>query len=114
MKAKETRAVKAYFKSKLATDPLWAIRGMLKIYTFQTDSEQATQQTSELNSVGFSGCDAEILSSFSDQVQRGRTMSPKQMVLVFKKMPRYWKQLWNAVEADKAPKVLETAMKFVS
>lgn len=68
---------------------------MLVIYAKQTLGEQASQTTSELNSVGFSGVDAEILSSFSDQVKRGRTLSPKQMVIVFKKMPKYWEQLWD-------------------
>ncbi len=65
------------------------------IYDKQTLSEQASNSTSVLNSVGFTGCDAEILSSFSQQVQRGRTLSPKQMALVFKKMPKYWEQLWD-------------------
>lgn len=68
---------------------------MLVIYAKQTLSEQTSQTTSELNSVGFSGCDAEIMSSFSQQIQRGRTLSPKQMVIVFKKMPKYWEQLWD-------------------
>ena len=86
---------------------------MLKIYSFQTTSEQSCQRTHELNCVGFSGCDAEILSSFSEQIDRGRTLSPKQMAIVFKKMPRYWKQLWNNVEPDKATKVVESAVKFL-
>jgi hypothetical protein len=106
--------VKEYFKRKLAADQNWAVKGMLKIYSFQTDGEQMSQQTHELNCVGFSGCDAEILSSFSEQVNRGRTLSPKQMAIVFKKMPRYWKQLWNSVEPDKAPAVVESAVKFLA
>jgi hypothetical protein len=114
MKTNETKVVKAYFKRKLASDPAWAVKGMMKIYSFQTASEQARQETHELNRVGFSGCDAEILSSFCDQVNRGWRLSQKQMFLVFKKMPRYWKQLWNAVEPNKAPAVVESAMKFLA
>ena len=87
--------VKRYFKSHLATSANWAVKGMLVIYSKQTLSEQTSQQTHELNSVGFSGCDSEILSSFSEQVNRGRTLSPKQMAIVFKKMPKYWEQLWD-------------------
>ena len=87
--------VKRYFKSNLSTSAQWAVRGMLVIYARQTLSEQASSQTHDLNSVGFSGCDAEILSSFSQQVQRGRVLSPKQMAIVFKKMPKYWEQLWD-------------------
>lgn len=87
--------IKRYFKAHLAVSAQWAVKGMLVIYSRQTLGEQASQMTSELNSVGFSGVDAEILSSFSDQVKRGRTLSPKQMAIVFKKMPKYWEQLWD-------------------
>jgi hypothetical protein len=75
---------------------------MLVIYAKQTLSEQSSQKTSELNSIGFSGCDAEILSSFSEQVNRGRVLSPKQMALVFKKMPKYWEQLWDSSKSQEA------------
>ena len=85
--------IKNFFKSKLAVDSNWAVKGMLRIYEFQTASEQATGATRDHNNVGFSGCDGEILSSFCEQVKKGRILSPKQMALVFKKMPRYWKQL---------------------
>ena len=85
--------IKNLFKTKLATDANWAIKGMLKIYEFQTATEKAIQTTKDHNDVGFSGCDGEILSSFSEQVLKGRTLSPKQMALVFKKMPKYWNQL---------------------
>ena len=105
--------VKEYFKRKLAADATWAVKGMLKIYSYQTASEQASQHTHELNCVGFSGCDAEILSSFSQQVERGRTLSPKQMAIVFKKMPRYWKQLWNSIETVKQEAVYQAAVKFL-
>ena len=87
--------IKRYFKHNLTTSTNWAIRGMLVVYAKQTADEQTSQTTNELNSVGFSGCDAEILSSFSQQVQKGRTLSPKQMAIVFKKMHKYWEQLWD-------------------
>ena len=83
---------------------------MLVIYSKQTLSEQAVQRTAELNCVGSTGCDAEILSSFSDQVKRGRTLSPKQMALVFKKMPKYWEQLWNNAKSQEA--TFATALKW--
>ena len=87
--------IKLYFKAHLSTSAKWAINGMLVIYAKQTLSEQSMQTTSELNCVGFSGCDAEIMSSFSEQIKRGRILSPKQMAIVFKKMPKYWEQLWD-------------------
>ena len=83
----------AYIRERLATSPAWATRGLLRIYDNQTADEQASQTTSHDNGIGFSGCDAEILSSFAEQIRRGRNMSPKQMALIFKRMPKYAAQL---------------------
>lgn len=93
--------IKDYIKSQLATNPAWAIKGLVKIYTLQTADEQASDRTSHDNGVGFSGVDAAILSSFAKQVNSGRNLSPKQMAIVYKKMPRYWKQIAGFIPSDK-------------
>ena len=99
----------AYLKNQLATNPAWAIKGLVKIYTLQTADEQSSGHTSHDNGVGFSGCDAEILSSFATQVNRGRNLSPKQMAIVFKKMPRYWKQIASFIPEDKLAEIAAKA-----
>lgn len=101
MKKITKKEIKSYFKAQLATSAAWAIKGMLKIYEFQTNDEKAAETTRYNNDVGFSGCDANILSSFCQQIERGRTLSPKQMALVFKKMPKYWSQLLSLSDQDK-------------
>lgn len=83
----------AHIKEMLKINDKWAIRGLLRIYEYQTESEKATQSTHLYNNVGFNGADAEILSSFAEQVNKGRTLSPKQMAILFKKMPKYAGQL---------------------
>ena len=83
----------ALLKDKLKTNPNWAKAGCQRIYEYQTAAEQAAGCTREDNGVGFSGADAEILSSFAEQLNAGRNMSPKQMEILFKKMPKYAKQL---------------------
>lgn len=88
----------AFMREMLATNPAWAVRGLLKIYEFQTESEQNIGETTEDNGVGFSGCDAHILSSFADQIKAGRQMSAKQLAIIYKKMPRYSRQLVDIVE----------------
>jgi hypothetical protein len=93
--------IKDYIKSQLATNPAWAIRALVKIYERQTLDEQSSGITKEDNGVGFSGVDANILSSFATQVNNGRNLSPKQMAIVYKKMPRYWKQVASLIPADK-------------
>ncbi|MGA1200936.1 MAG: hypothetical protein ACO3U5_04125 [Aquiluna sp.] len=93
--------IKVALKNKLSTNRNWAIRGLIKIYERQTADEQTTQSTFNRNSVGFSGCDANILSSFAEQVNKGRNLSVKQMTIVFKKMPRYWNQILSLIPEDK-------------
>lgn len=91
----------AFLKQKLSTDARWAVKGMLRIYEYQTADEKAVQETHNLNGVGFSGADANILSSFSEQVLKGRSMSEKQMAIIFKKMTKYAKQLERIAAAKK-------------
>ena len=88
------KAALQMFKENLATDPRWATRGLLRIYTFQTSDEQDRESTTDANGVGFTGVDGEILTSFAKQVLAGRNLSQKQMDLLHKKMPKYAGQLY--------------------
>lgn len=92
---------KDFIKNQLATNPTWAVKALVKIYERQTIDEQNSQATKENNGVGFNGLDANILSSFAEQVNKGRNLSVKQMTIVYKKMPRYWKQVASLIPADK-------------
>ena len=83
----------AHIRSKLNNDKEWALKGLMRIYSHQTADEQATHTTRVHNNVGFTGADAEILSSFAEQVNRKRVLSVKQMAIVFKMMPKYAGQL---------------------
>jgi len=105
MKAK----VQEYIKNQLATNPAWAVKALVKVYTLQTFDEQASDRTSHDNGVGFSGVDANILSSFAKQVNAGRNLSQKQMTIVYKKMPRYWKQIVSFIPAEKLKEIEEKA-----
>jgi len=88
--------------SLLVEDDDFAIRCLMRLYEYQTEEEQEVGMTREYNDVGFSGCDAEILSSFARQVQNHRAevnpryrnpLSPKQLEIVKKKIPKYHRQL---------------------
>jgi len=91
LKTKKDRI--AHIRTMLASNPQWAIKGLIRIYENQTDDEQANGITSHDNGIGFNGVDSELLSSFAEHINRGRTMSPKQMDLILKKMPKYARQL---------------------
>lgn len=94
-------ATKNYIKQQLGSNSGWALRALVKIYERQTVDEQCSGSTKENNGIGFSGVDANILSSFAVQVNNGRNLSVKQMAIVFKKMPRYHKQVASLIPADK-------------
>ena len=77
----------------LGTNSKWAVKGLLRIFENQTSGEQEIDATVEHNGIGFTGADANILSSFAKQIADGRQMSEKQMGIIFKRMPKYAKQL---------------------
>ena len=89
----------AALKGLLSTNERWAVRGLLAIYKYQTEEEKDIQATTEHNGVGFTGADSNILSSFAEQVLKGRTMSVKQMAIIKKKMPKYAVQLDRVVQS---------------
>lgn len=96
----------AYVKAAMASNDKWLIRGLLAIYRGQTPEEQAVGATVEDNGIGFSGVDAEILTSFAVQHldrqaearKHGRDnriiyLSDKQIQLLREKMGKYARQL---------------------
>lgn len=86
--------LKDFTREMLATNSVWALRALIKIYTEnQTEEEQSCDSTIADNGIGFSGVDANILSSFARQYMKYKRLSPKQMAIVYKKMPRYWRQV---------------------
>ena len=93
--AREKRVV-GDWKAKLATNPTWAVRGLLAVYKYQTEAEKATDSVTEDNGVGFAGTDGEFLSSLAKQYQSKGYLSGKQMSFLYKKMPKYARQLWKA------------------
>lgn len=75
-------------------------KGLLTVYSFQTEDEKAVQNTKDKNNVGFTGFDGEILTSFRNQfVDKGK-LSEKQYAILKKKMQKYWKQLYRVAIGD--------------
>lgn len=83
----------AFIKARLGSDYKWAQRGLTVIYGYQTTAEQEMGSTHEDNGVGFNGVDAEILTSFAEQLEQRGFLTPKQNLILFKKMPKYAGQL---------------------
>jgi len=82
-----------FVKQKLKTDDRWLFKGLIAIYQCQTEDEQATDSTRNINGIGFSAYDAEFLSSVARQVMTTRSVSVKQLGFVRKNMIKYAGQL---------------------
>ena len=100
---------KEEIREKMATDGRWLIRGLLAIYDRQTFQEQANGYTVEDNGIGFNGVDAEILSSIALNYKTRNFISPKQLAIVQKKMPKYAKQLSRIANDNELMKAYNAA-----
>jgi hypothetical protein len=88
------KATTLFVKTQLGSNKNWAIKALVRIFKEnQTQEEQNSEDTIEDNDIGFSGADGVILSSFATQYINKRYLSDKQMKIVFKKMPKYHKQV---------------------
>jgi len=81
------------FKSQLSSNKSWALRGLKVIYDNQTADEKSSATTRHYNNIGFTGADAEFLTSLAQQYERKGDLSDKQMAVLYKKMPKYAGQL---------------------
>jgi len=66
---------------------------LVNLYERQTLDEQSAQMTKYHNGVGFSACDAEILSSLAEWWARKNFFTDKQANLVRRKLKKYCGQL---------------------
>ena len=87
-------------KTQLATRPQQAIKGLMRIYANQTESEQSSGIVISNNGIGFVHVDSEILTYFAKQFEERGSLSEKQLAILYKKMPKYADQLINAAIAE--------------
>lgn len=99
----------AEIREAVSTQTAWQDRALIAIYNGQTEQEKDSQTTVEDNGIGFSGVDAEILTSFAEQFLRRQWLSPKQREILGKKLPKYAGQLWQIAITKKRGAVTVTA-----
>ena len=68
-------------------------RAITVIYGYQTEDEKRIEGTSHDNGMGFNKIHAEFLSSLAQQIEKGRTLSPKQIAIGRKMIVHYSGQL---------------------
>jgi hypothetical protein len=101
----------AEIREKLASNDMWVVNGIMAIYGNQTVEEQNADATIEDNGIGFNGVDAEILSSFANQIQEWRDgkspyrfpLSGPQLKIARKKMAKYAGQLAKLAKDKPTP-----------
>lgn len=79
------------------------VRALRAIAALQTDDELSGHHTRHTNGVGFSKFDAPFLTDMLLQINRGRTLSPKQLAVTRNKIKRYWRQLVEIANASGKP-----------
>lgn len=106
------KAAKLALQALLDSNDKAVYRAILLIYARQTAGEKTTMSTLEDNGIGFSGCDAELLSSYATQIQTRGWLTTNQLPHARRKIRKYWRQLWQLAEqkaASRAPAQLELA-----
>lgn len=85
-------------KEGLSSSPAWAERGLLALYSLQTEAEKANPNTvHESNGRGFSPVDQIFLSDLARQALRDVDFSDRQMDWLYKLLPKYGKQLLSLI-----------------
>jgi len=102
--------ITSFVRQQLATKKEWALKALVRIYTEnQTDAEKSVEDTVEDNGIGFTGTDGTFMSSLAKQYIQKGYLSDKQMVFVFKRMPKYHKQVVAMSDASKLTAMVEVA-----
>jgi hypothetical protein len=98
--------IKEFLKGMLSTNKMWALHALARIYDNQTWDERDDKNTKYYNGVGFTGVDAHFLSSLASQYEEKHFLSDKQLAYLFKKIPKYWHQIWIISDQEKLIKMI--------
>jgi hypothetical protein len=101
---------KDFIVKALTKSNAWLFRAIVSIFEYQTADEQTAEVTAHDNGVGFSGVDAQMMSSFAKQIiEHGKgnskfasPLSPKQIELARKRMVKYAGQLLRIAQSRSA------------
>jgi len=106
MTSATTKSTERNLKDALQTNSEVAQWGLLKVYRNQNEYEQQTGQCSESDGQGFTKIDSEILSSISRFLLNRGFLTTKQMAVVHKCMPKYWRQIAEGLSPNELQLVL--------
>lgn len=87
----------------LRTDNKAVERAITRLYSFQTATEQATQNTLNRNGAGFSAADASKGSYYAKWIAQGRSLSGRHLNHARSMVLKYTKQLADYANANYHP-----------
>jgi hypothetical protein len=96
-------------RKNLETSSNTRARALLRIFENQTRDEQASESTNHYNGIGFTGSDAQFLTSLAKQFKYKGYLSPKQDAILARKIKKYARQL---VEGSIAERKIKTYGKY--
>ena len=97
---KEDKNIKETIGLLIETNDNAIVNSLLIIYDRQTSDEQRSENTIENNTIGFTGFDGRILTSFANQYLEKGYLSRKQKEILRKRMPKYWRQINDEVNGN--------------
>lgn len=97
----------AFIVERLEKSVKWLYKAVVAIYNGQTQDEKVAKTTSHDNGIGFNGVDAEILSSFAEQIKARGFLTPKQIEIARKKMRKYAGQLARIAVENRCHNTIE-------
>ena len=109
MKTLTRSTYREFLKEKLSTDAKWAIQAMVRVFEYQTATEQSREYTKDRNGVGYTPADARLLASFTKQWESKHFLSEKQIFHIKKRMPKYWRQVLEISDLKKLHSVMGVA-----
>ena len=95
-----TKLTKEYIREGLEKSDSWLLRGLMVIYSFQTEAEKAMGVTQEDNGMGFNGVDAEFMTSLAEQYQARGFLTRNQIAHCRRKMLKYSGQLLKVAKGE--------------
>jgi len=91
---------KPEIQALLHTSDQAVYNALIRIYNRQTLDEKEVQQTRDWNTVGFTGVDGKIMSSFTESFKKYGKLTPNQMVYCRRKIKKYWRQLLDEMRNE--------------
>jgi len=98
--------VESFVKMKISTNKKWAIRALIKLFSFQSESEKRNHYSVGKNNYGFSKFDAPYFSELACKLRQGKILTKAEEKSLCK-LDKYARQLISICNRTKMQKALD-------